>query len=63
MTREEAKLKIAGALDALDKIEETIADVMDRGPLNNDQRDQLDTAWDAVLVTVRALARASGGGE
>lgn len=63
MTNEEAKWKIAGALDALDKIEETIADVMNRGPINHFQRDQLNDAWDAVLVTVRALARASGGGE
>jgi hypothetical protein len=63
MTNEEAKLKIAGALDALDKIEETIADVMDRGPLNNDQEAWLDTAWDSVLAAVKALARASGGGE
>jgi len=63
MTNEEAKWKIARALDALDKIEETIADVMNRGPINHFQRDHLNDAWDAVLVTVRALARASGGGE
>jgi len=63
MTNEEAKLKIAGALDALDKIEETIAEVMDRGPLDSFQRRELNDAWDAVLAAKQAFSRSLGLGE